>query len=334
MTRWATAAAGIALVVALAWWFGLGDVGRALRGASPQGLALYGALTCMVLIAYGARWRLMARAIGHAPPLAHSVAGRLASEAVSALVPSARLAGEPVRIAVAHAHGAALAPATAGVALDRWVDLIGNMCAVLGYVAVIALARSQRAPANALLIGGAMAILLLLMIPPLFQLSRGRRPFAPLHGARARRLAPRFTRWFDALARVEGHIVVFFRAHPRTFLAAVAMALGTELLIVAQYAALFLAFGLALDLSTVAAVLLGGGLSRAVPVPAGLGALEAAQVLTVGSVTGDAELGFVVAVILRLHETLLLGLGLASLPLLGCSLARAFAPTVPQEATS
>jgi hypothetical protein len=42
-------------------------------------------------------------------------------------------------------------------------------------------------------------------------------------------------------------------------------------------------------------------------------------VLAVGATTGQAELGFVVGIIVRLHETLLLLAGMAALSLLGVS---------------
>ena len=73
-------------------------------------------------------------------------------------------------------------------------------------------------------------------------------------------------------------------------------------------------------------VLLGTGAARAAPTPAGLGALEVTQVALVGAAAGRPELGFVVAMIVRLHETLLLIVGLAVLSAAGLSLGRLRAP--------
>jgi len=57
-----------------------------------------------------------------------------------------------------------------------------------------------------------------------------------------------------------------------------------------------------------------------------LGALEVTQVALVGAAAGRPELGFVVAMIVRLHETLLLIVGLAVLSAAGLSLGRLRAP--------
>jgi undecaprenyl-diphosphatase len=270
-------------------------------------------------LTYAVRWRLVIRGVGLTPPLAHLVAARLAGDALGSVVPSARLAGEPVRVAALHTRGAPMAPAAAGVALDRVVELTGQMVAVIAYAAVIALTVALGAAPLAL--AGVMLALLTWMALLLVYLKRqgGRR----LHAAAAARRpgSPR-ARWLGGLAGVADHLRGFLRSHPAMFCAALGLALLTEVIIVAQYTALFRAFGLALDLPTVLVVLLSGGLSRAAPTPAGLGATEAAQVLAVGSLTGNPDLGFVVGLIVRLHDTLLLAAGLAALPLLGLSLTR------------
>jgi len=105
----------IVVLTALCWYFGLEPVGRALSHASPLGLAAYLLLTGMVVTGCALRWRLVARAVGDDPPLGRLIAGRLAGDAIGTLVPSARLAGEPVRLAFARTS-APLPRAGAGVA--------------------------------------------------------------------------------------------------------------------------------------------------------------------------------------------------------------------------
>ncbi|MGH7788775.1 MAG: lysylphosphatidylglycerol synthase domain-containing protein, partial [Candidatus Binatia bacterium] len=143
-----------------------------------------------------------------------------------------------------------------------------------------------------------------------------------LYGARVRSLLPRLAPALDGLERVEVHLGELLRQQPRALLLGVALSLLIELLIVLQYHVLLGAFGVSLALPTLLLVLLGGGLANAAPTPAGLGALEAAQVALVGLASGRPDIGLVVGVIVRLHETLLLGIGLAALSYQGVSLAR------------
>jgi uncharacterized protein (TIRG00374 family) len=311
------------LLAFLCWWFGLEPVVRALAHASPRGLAIYLLLTAAVLLMYAMRWRLIVRALGGQLPVGRLLAARLAGDAVGALVPSARLAGEPLRVALARDGGISTAQSGAGVALDRFLEIGGNTLAALAYVAIFFIVRGASGMGSApLAMAGVMTILLLGLVVLVVRLRRGHRPLAPLYGERVRRHAPRFTAWMDGLRQIEDHVVRFFRQHPRTFAIGLLASLAVEALTLLQYHALLSAFGIALDLPTLCLVVLGSGIASGAPVPAGIGALEAAQVALVGAGAGRPELGFVVGIVVRLHETLLLALGLAALSYRGVSLAR------------
>jgi uncharacterized protein (TIRG00374 family) len=311
------------LLATLAWWFGLQSAAQTLARASPSGLAGYGALTALVIVGYALRWGMVARTMGGHPPLIRLVAARLAGDAVGSIVPSARLAGEPVRVALARSPGNSTALSTAGVAVDRLLEVIGNMLAVIVYVTIFVTTRSTAQAGHAPAALGALMLLLLVGVGAmLYRLRRGARPLAPLYGARARAVAPRLAAWMDGLRQVEDHLIDFMRQHRRAFILGVLGSLVIEALCVAQYHALLAAFGIALDLPTLVLVLLGSGAARAVPAPAGLGVLEAAQVAVVAAAAGRPDVGFVVGVIVRLHETLLLGVGLLVLSYQGMSWAR------------
>lgn len=312
----------IALAV-LCWWFGLEPLARTLAHASARGLVLYALLTALVLLGYALRWRSVARAVGADAPLGRLVWARLAGDAVGALVPSAKLAGDPVRVAIGHGSESSTSRSAAGVAIDRLLEVVGNMLAVIVYIAVFAVSRGAahtgKTPA---VLGGVMALLLIGLLAMLVRLRRGGRPFAPLYGVRARAVAPRLAAWMDGLRTMEDHLMQFFREHRRAFLIGVLGSVAIEALIIVQYHALLAAFGVALDIPTLMLVLIGGGMARAVPAPAGLGALEATQVAIMGAAAGRPDLGFVVGVIVRLHETLLLAVGLLVLSYEGMSVAR------------
>jgi len=161
-------------------------------------------------------------------------------------------------------------------------------------------------------------------------LARGRRPLRWLYSERMRRaVSPRRHHWLDALQRVEAHVERMLQSHPRRLVVGLLMTLLIESLIVLQYHALLDAFGVQLDLPSLLLVLLGGGLASALPTPAGLGALEATQVLLVGASTGRPQLGFIVGLLVRLHQTVLLVAGLAALAWLGGSLRAARKANAP-----
>jgi uncharacterized membrane protein YbhN (UPF0104 family) len=315
--RLLSAALALLLLAALFAWFGVDEIAATLRDASPSGLLLYAGLSAAVVVAYSARWWLLTRTVGAPMSLRRCIAARLAGDAVGSVVPSAKLAGEPLRIVAVRAGGQPLAAATAGVGLDRMLELIGNTVAVIAYIAIFALWRGggelARHPVPIVL---GMLALLGALLSPVLCVRLGYPALAPLHLGRLRRVA-RLRPWLERLERLEAHLEHVFARRPRVFLVGVLASLATEIVIVAQYHALLAAFGIGLDLPTLLLVVLGGGLARAIPTPGGLGGLEATQTLLVGTASGRPDLGFVVGLLVRLHETLLLGLGLAALVWLG-----------------
>lgn len=310
---------GAVLLVVLLWGFGLSGLREALARVSPSTLALYLLFSVGVYAAYGWRWQTVSRSLGCDLPLPRLASARLAGDAIGNIVPSARLAGEPVRAAIVHAGGVEGAMATAGVALDRLLETVCNTFCALLYVTIFWLthtgAEARSLATLAVILAGAAASLGVLV----FMLLRGISPLDPLL-----RLfdGTRVAVWLGALRRTEEHLIRFFREQPRVFLTGLLLSLLAEGLTVCQYYFLFASFGIHFGLPTLLLTLVGAGVAHAMPTPAALGTLEGTQVAVLTLAAGDPSLGFLVGLILRLHETLMTVAGLIALSLHGLSLTR------------
>ena len=296
--------AGLGVVALLYWVFGQGELMAALRAATPLYLVFYLLCTACVLCGLALRWRSLAGAVGGAEPLLRLIAARIAGDAVAALVPSAKLAGDPVRAALVYRGGQNGTRATAGVAIDRVVEMVSNSLCAVAYVAVFSLARSGGASHDSLLmLLGVMLALLIALAALVVRLRRGRRPLAALYAAAAGRQSPKLRRVLEMMRQTEDHLIEFFRAHPGAFARGVAFSLLIEGMQILQFDFLLRSFGLDLEIPTLLMVLLAGGLARAVPTPASLGALETGEVAVLAAAAGRADLGFVVGIVMRLHDT-------------------------------
>jgi uncharacterized protein (TIRG00374 family) len=127
---------------------------RLVVAAVPVYVALW--LATVVLHAW--RWRLILRRLGADLPLARLTRLWLAARAIGALVPSGNLAGEPVRVQLLTAHGMPAATAAGAVALDRSIELAGNMIVgplcIAGAIALGAGAGTSMVIAAAAALGG------------------------------------------------------------------------------------------------------------------------------------------------------------------------------------
>jgi uncharacterized protein (TIRG00374 family) len=323
MTRILAATVGLIALALLCWWFGIDQLRLAVRQVNAGYLFVYGVLLVVVLLGYCLRWKLVTRALGSTLSLGSLVPARLAGDAVGTLVPSAKLAGEPVRIALVRGEGVSGAEAAAGVALDRALEVIGNILCALAYVTVFTFTQTLGTEhGTPLVLLAAMLLGLTALAWPLVVMHQGGRPLAFLYGKRARQTLPRMSLWLDGLQRSEGRLVELLRRHPRIVPVGILASLAIEALLVVEYHFLLKAFGLDLALPTLLIVLLGSGVTRTAPTPAGLGALEAGQVAILTIATGEPSTGFVVGIVLRLHETLLIAAGLLVLLFRGVSLTR------------
>jgi uncharacterized protein (TIRG00374 family) len=319
----ASLVAGIAAVVLLCARFGLDELRAAFAQITAGNLCAYLGVGSVVRLGYSLRWSAVAGAIGMRPPLARLVGARLAGDAVGALLPGGRVTGDPLRAALMHAGGVGGVHAAAGVAIDRGMELIGNTVVVVTFVSIFTWARGVAwSPRSFQAVIGTMVVCLVALIGMFELLRRGKRPFTWwLDGATAtQRLRRR--RWLRALRQTEDQLTHFLRAHPLTFACGLAGSLLIEALIAAEYYFLFATFGLALDLPTLLMAIVAGGLARVVPTPAGLGTIEASQVTVLAVASGRPDVGFVVGMVVRLHETLWTLLGLGVLVARGASPAR------------
>lgn len=311
--------AGVGLLVLLVRWYG-SDLNLSFTHLQPIYVVLYLIALPIVVAAYSARWGMLARSIGGPIGLGKLMAARLAGDAVGALMPPAKVAGDPIRIALVRGEGLSLVSATAGVTLDRLCEVAGNVLAAAAYT-MIFIASTHAGPHTAVSNLLASVIFLCAAVAvPVIMLWRGVRPLAPLYWMLDGRLPPRWARLLDGARGAESRVLVVFRDHPGSFVAGVVASLLIECLVIVEYQLLLRMCGIALPLSTLLLALVLGGLSRSWPSPAALGALEASQVAALTIAGQPAAAGLAVGFLIRLHETLLTAVGL------GVCVARGITP--------
>jgi uncharacterized protein (TIRG00374 family) len=318
----ALASVGLGAFAALCWAFGLSDVVAAFGRVRIDFLFLYLCGCAAVMLGACWRWRVVTAAIGSPQPLRRLVSARLAGDALGSLLPSARLAGDPLRVALLQGRGAPVAEAAAGVAADRILEIIGNMLCAAGYTTAFVVTHAGAARRPALIVLLTMAGLSVGLAGFLAMLRREARPLSPLYGNAWMRRTPRRRRWGTALEQMEERLAGFLRDHPRVFVSGVLSSLAIEACVIFQYYFLLAAFGVHLDFVVLLMALVATAVARVAPTPAGLGALETSQVTVLALAGGGAPVGFVVGIVMRLHETLWQAVGLGVLIAQGVSWSR------------
>ncbi len=282
---------------------------RVVLAAVPVYLVLW--LATIVL--HAVRWRMVLRRLGGEVPLARLTQLWLAARAVGVLVPSASLGGEPVRAQLLVAHGLPAARAAGVVALDRSLELAGNM--IVGPMCIAGALALGTGSGWAMTVTALSGLVGLAVLAAIYVRGvQGRPALVPICGPPLL-LVP--ARW---RARLREHVALADRAmrellaaHPRLVPAGLAVSLVIEALHLIELMALFAVFALAVPFPLLLLSSMGIGVAHAIPVSAALGTLEATQVglFTVGGEPLATALA--VAVALRLAETWWILVGLACL---------------------
>jgi uncharacterized protein (TIRG00374 family) len=300
---------------AAAWvlWRFAADAGPLPHRIVPGALPVYLALWLSTVALHAVRWRMVLRRLGTDLPLVRLARLWLAGRAVGSVVPSGTLGGEPVRAQLLTASGMSAASAAGAVALDRSLELAGNM--IVGPLCIggaLALGAGSATALTIAAVGGLVGLALLLAI--WIHGMRGDPVLRILATPPAYLLPRRWrTRVLAEAARADGALHAVLVEHPGLVPAGVAVSLVIEALHLVELAALFAVFAIAVPLPMLLLSSMGIGIAHAVPVTAALGTLEATQVglFTVGG--EPLATGLAVAVAVRLAETLAILTGLACL---------------------
>ena len=301
------------LAVALLWfvlrgmdWQAVGDV---LKQLTPVQLILLLLVNALIVLLFGARWWLILRAQGYRLPLLRVSAYRLAGFGVSYFTPGPQFGGEPLQvILLVRRENVPSTAAAASVVLDKLLELASNFAFLAFGVAV--LAGGELLDARTGPIGMAIAIgMLLLPLGYLILLSKGNKPLGRLVqqiSNSVRRLEPAAEWMFSA----EAEAAAFVKKHRVVFLLAVLLSGVVWAALVLEYLLAIRFLGFQLTFLQVVSVMTAARLAVLLPMPGGLGTLEAALVLVSQALGQGTAPGVSLSLLIRARDVLFAAAGL------------------------
>lgn len=293
-------------------WTNVGEGRAVLKDLSVTRLPLYFAMSGTVMALRALRWQLVLRRMGVELGLLRLARLWLAGRAAGSLIPSGTFAGEPVRAELLRASGVPMAIAAGAVALDRALEMCGNMIA--GPVSVgAALLYGAGSQLAVVLTSALAAVGLGTFIFVYVRARQGRPAIAALFPLRRLARFRVFARPIDYARRADASMHDLISAHPGLVPAGIGFSCLIECAQLVELAVLFTLFGLLIPIPLLLLSSIGIGVARVIPVSAALGSLEATQVgiFTLGGRT--LALGLAVGLVLRIAETFWILTGLACL---------------------
>lgn len=278
------------------------------------GLVLFNAGTALF---FNSRWWLILRAQGHRVPYLATLRYRMAAFAVSYFTPGMQFGGEPLQVYALHSrHKIPASTAIASVTLDKLFELLANFSFLAIGLLLIVTNRLEISDGSELPIVWASG-LFLAPAGLLILIGAGRRPLAWL--------AQRLERWLplrlkarpgvcnalELIAGSEVQIAALMRSKPRVIFEALAASLLIWFASLAEYWLALRVLGVRLSFSQTILALTAARLAFLTPLPAGLGALEAGQMLAMQALGLSPMTGIAVSLWIRARDLVLGAVGAA-----------------------
>lgn len=289
----------------------LADVWQTVRQLRVWQLVVLLVLNGLVLLTLNGRWWFILRGLGQAVPFWPLLGHRLTAFGVSYFTPGPQFGGEPVQVLlVEKEHSVPRSVAIAAVSLDKTLELLLNF----GFLAAGVLVVLQ-AGLFGEAVGQTTAVwLLLLLLPPLlylWQIWHEGRPLSGLLNWVRRWLKMAWLgRFATTVARSEAHMNVLCQQNPRSLIAAFFISFLSWGLLITEFYLMVLFLGLPVTLLQAIALLTVARIAFLLPLPGGLGTLEASQVWALGLLGMNPAAGLGVALLIRLRDVALGLLGL------------------------
>ncbi len=288
----------------------LADIWEGLRTIRLWQLGIIAAIDLVIHSLMASRWWLIVRAEDRQAPYLPMIGLRLAAFGISYFTIGPQVGGEPLQIMYLRQHRkTSLARATASVLMDKLLELLANFLMLL--LALAAVPRTE-------ILGGLPAsssvdlgVLLALAVWPPAHILLLRRGHLPI--TRMLRMLPHLPQNSNVLRHVRASERLagqFCRRHAGALVAAVFVSLAAATASVVEYSFIASIVAPGLSFWQNVSAWSAGWLSFLVPTPAGLGALEASQVLALGAFGVAAGSAIVVALVMRARDLAFGGAGL------------------------
>jgi uncharacterized protein (TIRG00374 family) len=284
----------------------LTEIGEAVSRLRPWQIAVIILVNASIYILVTLRWWIIVQAEARTVAFLPLIVVRLAVFGVSYFTLGPQVGGEPLQVlTLQRKYGITYTRATASVLMDKLLEFLVNF--LLLAVGLTAVFQAGILPENGRQVTVSLVALgLLIAWPPvhILVMSQGRYPLSFLL-----KFFPRtkLTRFMRASERMAG---TFCQRHPHALLGALAVSLLAGVGMLLDYILMASFLGIQLPFWKLVAGWTAGWLSFLVPLPGGLGALEASQVFALGAFDISAATAISVTLLMRARDLLIGGLGL------------------------
>lgn len=286
------------------------DIWNTLKSLRASQIALILVINAFVIGLMAARWWIIVRAENPSIPFLPLVGYRLSVFGLSYFTPGPQVGGEPLQVIYLQKnHGVSFARATSAVIMDKLLEFLVNF--ILIGIGAWAIVRVGLVPENGIRLNLSLIGLAVLLIWPLVHIILLYRGITPVSRILLRQ--PFIQKDHQSIRLVvvaERMASAFCRRHVRAMFTAIGASLLSVLGIALEYYLMVSFLGMRINVMQIFASLTAMQVAFLMPLPGGLGALEASQVFALGVFGQPASAAISLTLLMRGRDILNGGIGL------------------------
>ena len=288
----------------------LKDIWITIQRLQPWQIGVIGLFNALLYLLISLRWWIIVRADARHVPFWPLLLVRVAVFGVSYFTLGPQIGGEPLQVlALQRRYGLSYSRATASVLMDKLLEFLVNfLLLALGLAAILQAGLLVESGVRLVAILG--GLICLIAWPPVHILLLFNKKYPLTAILRSIPFIPRKSRAVRFLRASEWLAGLFCQRHPRALMGSLAVSLLAGVGMLTEYALMLSFLGIRLPFWQAVAGWTAGWLSFLVPLPGGLGALEASQVFALGAFGVPAAIAISTTLLMRARDLSIGGLGL------------------------
>ncbi len=281
---------GVTLFIVVVLKYPFKQVFSTFSHITPLLVIVYLCVSFSIMLLFAIRWRFVLKTFGHNLSFSEAFSFRVIEYGISYLTPSGKAGGEPVRAALLTRKGIKFKEGLAAVVADKSIEMSVSVLFFIFGLLTLAIDYALPRGLNILLI--VLSLFLLYLLWKFYsRILQGKPVFTALYQFLRLHKVKFLLKYQQVIADFEKPIIKFYNQEKKAFFVALSISLLSLCLSIVEYKILMLMLGINAPLSIVFIVFSVVGIAFLVPVPMGLGSLEAFQaslfsVLGLGSAAG------------------------------------------------
>jgi len=300
---------GVFLFAAVLWYYGVGALADIYQNIRPIYLVPYLLFTFIVFFINAWRLDVVLKAYNETAGFFSLLRQNIAGWAVSAVTPSAKIGGEPLKVYMLRKeNNIGWRNGSSAVLMDKFIELFGSLLFGLFGLFILFLIPGMSIVIK-IIVGVVMLISFLVLAVVYYMTIKGKGPFTNLFRILKFYRFKKFRKIKGLVKDIEERMAVFFVHHKKEFLLGL---LGYFLYGCATYwefKFLLMMFGIDLGMAELIVVVVVWGIVNLAPVPAGLGFHEVTQSGLFAVMQGSGSVGLAFTLLVRVRTVFFIALG-------------------------